>query len=114
MGTMSQSEWFTSYLEYESLKDMLKVILYPSQAMFGFVPMLYHITYNERQIIFIQTGMVGGVIVHYFVQDAKPDKHEAFLLFIATSTTDLFVYRRTLAFLVSRGSISRMLSSADK
>lgn len=68
---MSQSEWFTSYLEYESLKDMLKVILYSLQGMFGFVPMLYHITW---QIIFIQTGTVGGVIVHYLVQNAKPDK----------------------------------------
>jgi hypothetical protein len=72
---MSQSEWFTSYLEYESLKDMLKVILYSSQSTFAFVPMLYHIKDNERQIMFIQTGMVGGVLVHYIVQDAKPEKN---------------------------------------
>jgi hypothetical protein len=70
---MSQSEWFTSYLEYQTLEDMLKVILY-SQSMFASVPMLYHIKYNNREILFIQTGIVGGVVVHYIVQDAKPDK----------------------------------------
>lgn len=68
---MSQSEWFTSYLEYISLKDMLKVILYSSQSMFAIVPMLHHIVHNNRDILFIQTGMVGGVVVHYVVQDGK-------------------------------------------
>jgi hypothetical protein len=61
-------------LEYESLKDMLMVILYASQSSFPFVPMLYHIKYNEKQILFIQTGMLGGVIVHYLVLDGKPDE----------------------------------------
>jgi hypothetical protein len=71
---MTQSEWFTSYLEYESLKDMLKVILYSAQSTFAFVPMLYHIKYNERDILFIQTGMVGGVLVHYLGLDYRPEK----------------------------------------
>ena len=30
---MSQSEWFTTYLEYENLKDMLNVMLYASQSL---------------------------------------------------------------------------------
>jgi hypothetical protein len=71
---MSQSEWFTSYLEYLTLEDMLKVILYTSQSMFAVVPMLHHITYNNKQILFIQTGIVGGVVVHYITQEAKPEK----------------------------------------
>jgi hypothetical protein len=71
---VSQSEWFTSYLEYSTLEDMLKVILYTSQSMFAIVPMLYYISddNSRRHIIFIQTGIVGGVVVHYFVAERKP------------------------------------------
>lgn len=57
-----------------TLEDMLKIILYSSQSMFTIVPMLYHINYNNKEILFIQTGMVGGVVVHYIIQEAKPDK----------------------------------------
>jgi hypothetical protein len=71
---MSQSEWFTSYLEYATLEDMLKVILYSSQSMFTNIPMLYHINYSDREILFIQTGIVGGIVVHYIIQDARPAK----------------------------------------
>lgn len=71
---MSQSEWFTSYLEYATLEDMLKVILYTSQSMFAVVPMLYHIHDNGREILFIQTGIVGGVTVHYFVEEGKSER----------------------------------------
>jgi hypothetical protein len=71
---MSQSEWFTSYLKYKTLEDMLKVILFSAQSPFGFIPMLYHINYNNQQILFIQTGMVGGVIIHYIVESNKPVK----------------------------------------
>jgi len=71
---MSQSEWFTSYLEYATLKDMLKVILYSSQSMFASIPMLYHINYSNKEILFIQTGIVGGIVVHYIVQETRPSK----------------------------------------
>jgi len=71
---MSQSEWFTTYLEYESIEDMLKVILFSSQSVLGFNPLLYHIKYknsnsklNDKEILFIVTGTIGGVVVHYFV-----------------------------------------------
>ena len=30
---MSQVEWFTTYLQYENLKDMLSVILYTSSHL---------------------------------------------------------------------------------
>ena len=36
--------------------------------------MLYHINYNNQQILFIQTGAVGSTIVHYIIQNAKPNK----------------------------------------
>jgi hypothetical protein len=72
--TMSQSEWFTSYLKYKTLEDMLKVILSSSQSVFSYIPMLYHINYNNQEILFIPTGMIGGVIIHYIVQNEKPNK----------------------------------------
>jgi hypothetical protein len=61
------------YLKYESLEDMLKVIIYSAQSMIGMIPMLYFIKFNERQIMFIQTGSIGGVTIHY-VPQAKPAK----------------------------------------
>lgn len=62
------------YLKYQNLEDMLKVIIYSSQSMLGVLPMLYHITYNNKQVLFIQTGTVGGVTVHYIIQNEKPGK----------------------------------------
>jgi hypothetical protein len=69
---MSQSD--TIYLKYQSLEDMLKVIIYSAQSMLGVVPMLYYLNYNGKHILFIQTGTVGGVTVHYVVQNEKPAK----------------------------------------
>ena len=40
---MSQVEWFTTYLQYENLKDMLSVILYTSQSFMTITPLLYNI-----------------------------------------------------------------------
>jgi hypothetical protein len=71
---MSTSEWFITYLKYKTLEDILKVILSSSQSIFSYIPMLYYINYNKQEIFFIQTGMVGGVVIHYIVQNEKPDK----------------------------------------
>ncbi|HZI71720.1 MAG TPA: hypothetical protein VFD60_11230 [Nitrososphaeraceae archaeon] len=72
---MSQSEGsFVVYLKYKTLQDMLKVILFSSQSALGLTPMLYHINYKNQQILFIQTGAVGSIIVHYIIQNAKPNK----------------------------------------
>src|SRR5690349_20593081 len=72
---MSKSEEsFTIYLKYKTLEDMLKVILFSSQSALGLTPMLYHINYKNQQILFIHTGAVGGIIVHYIIQNAKPNK----------------------------------------
>ncbi|MGA8844217.1 MAG: hypothetical protein WB511_11595 [Nitrososphaeraceae archaeon] len=71
---MSQTEWFTTYLEYETLKDMLKVILYTSQSFMSITPLLYYINYQDKNILFIHTGIVGGVVTHYHVLGEKPTK----------------------------------------
>jgi hypothetical protein len=72
---MSQpEESFAIYLKYKTLEDMLKVILFSSQSALGLIPMLYHINYKNQQILFIHTGAVGSVIVHYIIQNAKPNK----------------------------------------
>ena len=71
---MSQSEWFTSYLKYKTLEDMLKIILSSAQSIFSDTPMLDDINYNKQEILFIHSGIVGGVIIHYIVLNEKPDK----------------------------------------
>lgn len=70
---MSQSEWFTTYLQYENLKDMLNVILYTSQSFMSITPLLYYITYHDKEILFIHTGIVGGVVAHYHILNEKPN-----------------------------------------
>ena len=62
------------YLKYQNLQDMLKVIIYSAQSMLGVIPMLYHISHAGKDVLFLQTGAVGGVTVHYVVQNEKPSK----------------------------------------
>jgi hypothetical protein len=69
---MSQGEWFTTYLQYENLKDLLNIILYTSQSFMAITPMLYYIKYKEKDILFVHTGIVGGVVAHYLLLDEKP------------------------------------------
>ena len=71
---MSQVEWFTTYLQYENLKDMLSVILYTSQSFMTITPLLYNITYHNKEILFIHTGIVGGIVSHYNIIQEKPEK----------------------------------------
>jgi hypothetical protein len=71
---MSQAEWFTTYLQYENLKEMLNVILYTSQSFMTTTPLLYHISYHDKEILFIHTGIVGGVVAHYHILEDKPSK----------------------------------------
>ncbi|MGA8082545.1 MAG: hypothetical protein WCC17_11890 [Candidatus Nitrosopolaris sp.] len=68
---MSRTDLET-YLKYRTLEDMLKVIVYSAQSALGLTPMLYHIVHNSREILFIQTGSVGGNIVHFVIQEQKP------------------------------------------
>jgi hypothetical protein len=69
---MSENE--IVYLKYQNLEDMLKVIIYSAQSMLGVIPMLYHISHGGKHVLFIQTGTVGGVMVHYVAQSEKPAK----------------------------------------
>jgi hypothetical protein len=62
------------YLKYSTLKDMLKVIVYSSQSALALTPMLYHITYNNREILFVQTSTSGSFVIHYIVQQTRPVK----------------------------------------
>ncbi len=34
--------------------------------------MLYQITFKDREILFVHTGMVGGVVAHYHILKEKP------------------------------------------
>ena len=72
---MSQiKETFTIFLQYETLEDLLKVIVYSAQSSLGLTPMLYHINYRNQDILFILTGASGGIIINYIVQTEKPNK----------------------------------------
>ena len=71
---MSKNESFSTYLKYKNLEDMLKVIVYSAQSAMGLTPMLYHINYNNKQILFIQTGAIASTIIHYIVLNEKPTK----------------------------------------
>ncbi|MFZ0326102.1 MAG: hypothetical protein WBP64_20900 [Nitrososphaeraceae archaeon] len=62
------------YLQYKNLEDMLKVILFSAQSALGLTPMLYSIKYTSNSILFIQTGIANGAVVHYLVmRDARPE-----------------------------------------
>ena len=62
-----------SYLKYQNLADMLKLILYAAESPLGLSPMLYYIKYNEKDILFIESGVLTPVI-NYIVQDKEPTK----------------------------------------
>lgn len=64
-----------TYLKYKNYDDLLKVILYSSQSVLGVIPLLYHVKYNNQNVVFIQTGAVGGIVIHYLiVKDAIAKK----------------------------------------
>jgi len=38
------------------------------------LPQLYYITYQDKEILFIHTGLVGGIVAHYHIINEKPNK----------------------------------------
>ena len=64
----------TIFLQYETLEDLLKVIVYSAQSALGLTPMLYYINYSNQDILFILTGASGGIIINYIVQTEMPNK----------------------------------------
>jgi hypothetical protein len=61
------------YLKHTNLGDILKVILYAAGSPLGLVPMLYHIKYNNKDVIFTVSGALGTIIC-YQVPDKEPTK----------------------------------------
>jgi hypothetical protein len=59
------------YLKHINLDDMLKVILYAAESPLGLAPMLYHIKYNNQDILFTESGALNTV-VRYLIQDKEP------------------------------------------
>jgi hypothetical protein len=37
-------------------------------------PLLYYINYQDKDILFIHTGVIGGVVAHYHILGEKPTK----------------------------------------
>lgn len=73
MSGMTAGDGIT-YLKYRDYDDLLKVILYSSQSMLGAIPLLYHVVHNSQNIIFIQTGTIGGIVIHYLSVPDRPKK----------------------------------------
>ena len=71
---MTKDESPITFLKYKDLNDMLKVILFSSQSALGLTPMLYHIKYKDKEILFIETGALGGALVHFIVVKDQPNK----------------------------------------
>jgi hypothetical protein len=58
------------YLKHTKLEDMLKVILLAAESPLGIAVMLYHIKYNDKNILFTASGALGTV-VRYHVLDKE-------------------------------------------
>jgi hypothetical protein len=56
-----------SYMKYQNLGDMLKVILYAAESPLGSSLMLYYIKSDNKDILFIESGVLTPVI-NYIVQ----------------------------------------------
>jgi hypothetical protein len=63
----------TVYLKHTNLGDILKVILYAAESPLGLVPMLYHIKYSNKDILFTVSGALG-TIIRYQELDKEPTK----------------------------------------
>ena len=61
------------YLKHANLEDMLKVILLAAESPLGIAVMLYHIKYNDKNILFTASGALGTV-VRYHVLDNELTK----------------------------------------
>ena len=51
---------------------MLKVILYSAESPLGSSPMLYQINSNNKDILFMESGVLTPV-GHYIIQDRNPN-----------------------------------------
>jgi hypothetical protein len=51
---------------------MFKVILYAAESPLGSSPMLYHIRSDNKDILFIESGILAPVVHYYIIQDKEP------------------------------------------
>ena len=61
------------YLKHKNLGDILKVILTAANSPLRLVPMLYHIKYSNKDILFTVSGALG-TIIRYQELDKNPTK----------------------------------------
>jgi hypothetical protein len=52
---------------------MLEVILYAAESPLGSSPMLYHIKSSNRDVLFVESGVLTPVM-NYIIQDKEPPK----------------------------------------
>jgi hypothetical protein len=60
------------YLKYNSLEDMLKIILSSAQSALGISSLLYFIKHKNQNLIFIYNSSIGSSIIHYNIILEKP------------------------------------------
>ena len=72
-GQGSTSTPSVIYLKHAKLEDMLKVILLAAESPLGIAVMLYHIKYDDKNILFTASGALGTV-VRYHVLDKELTK----------------------------------------
>lgn len=60
------------YLKYNSLEDMLKIVLSSAQSALGVSSLLYFLNYKNQNLMFIYNSSIGSSIIHYHIIPEKP------------------------------------------
>ncbi len=60
------------YLKYNSLEDMLKIVLSSAQSALGVSSLLYFLNYKNHNLMFIYNSSIGSSIIHYNIISEKP------------------------------------------
>jgi hypothetical protein len=60
------------YLKYNSLEDMLKIVLSSAQSALGISALLYFLNHKNQNLMFIYNSSIGSSIIHYNVISEKP------------------------------------------
>lgn len=60
------------YLKYNSLEDMLKIVLSSAQSALGVSSLLYFLNYKNQNLMFIYNSSIGSSIIHYNIISEKP------------------------------------------
>ena len=60
------------YLKYNSLEDMLKIVLSSAQSALGISSLLYFLNYKNQNLMFINNSSIGSSIIHYNIISERP------------------------------------------